>query len=160
MRHLATVILLSASTAHAGPLIGIGNPKLSTLRVELSQLTREEAIQRLDHFAALCSVDGYPLVHDLVTTSATHQMQPSDLCTTVRDTTGRAMHPRFVTKYKLEELRAHLLALKAGVDDQALPRFRALCDADGYPLVSDIPGDKHKSLEPSELCRRVRRIEQ
>jgi hypothetical protein len=37
-----------------------------------------------------------------------------------------------------------------------MPRFRALCDADGYPLVGNL-GNKTNVYQPSQFCADVRK---
>jgi len=37
-----------------------------------------------------------------------------------------------------------------------MPRFRALCDAEGYPLVGNI-ANKQRLFQPSQFCAEVRK---
>jgi hypothetical protein len=55
----------------------------------------------------------------------------------------------------LIELRAELF--EAGPDKalQQMPRFRALCDAEGYPLVGNVVR-KSVAIQPSQFCAAVR----
>ena len=58
----------------------------------------------------------------------------------------------------LIELRGELI--RAGRDNAqaSVGRFRALCDADGYPLVGNMVG-KRGVYQPSEFCSDVRKHE-
>lgn len=58
----------------------------------------------------------------------------------------------------LIELRGELI--RAGRDkvQESVGRFRALCDADGYPLVGNMVG-KRGVYQPSEFCGDVRKRE-
>jgi hypothetical protein len=67
--------------------------------------------------------------------------------------------PAAVAKRKIVELRDRLFG-EARVDDKTLPRFRALCDADGYPLVGNVATKGRDAMrQPSSVCARVRKIE-
>ncbi len=55
----------------------------------------------------------------------------------------------------IRELRAALASTALNVALQQ-PRFRPLCDEDGYPLVGNI-ATKGRVTQPSELCASVRR---
>ena len=58
----------------------------------------------------------------------------------------------------LIDLRGELI--KSGRDkaQDSVARFRALCDADGYPLVGNMVG-KRGVYQPSEFCSDVRKRE-
>ena len=58
---------------------------------------------------------------------------------------------------EVQKLRDELFALKRDAVMKVLPRFRALCDAEGYPLVGNLAtkGDDGR-VQPSEVCRRLR----
>ncbi len=67
--------------------------------------------------------------------------------------------------YELLELRDELVNAgeRAALDD--MPRYRPLCDAEGYPLVGNVlPKDSDESVfvymdptfQPSEFCKQVR----
>jgi hypothetical protein len=65
--------------------------------------------------------------------------------------------PDVQVKPALVKLRAELHAMTHDNAVKALPRFRALCDADGYPLVGNIAtkGEDDR-IQPSEACRLLR----
>jgi hypothetical protein len=56
---------------------------------------------------------------------------------------------------ELLDLRAKLLSTEREQARADAPRFRALCDADGYPLVGNI-ANKASRYQPSELCADLR----
>jgi hypothetical protein len=60
-------------------------------------------------------------------------------------------------KPELLTLRRELYNMEYEDAAKQLPRFRALCDADGYPLVGNIAskGDGRR-MQPSEACRALR----
>jgi hypothetical protein len=58
----------------------------------------------------------------------------------------------------LLELRGRLLSSERDQVKADFGRFRALCDADGYPLVGNV-ANKGGRFQPSELCAEVRRAE-
>lgn len=60
-------------------------------------------------------------------------------------------------KPELIKLRAELFHLTKDAAKQQQAKFRALCDADGYPLVGNIrsKGDDGY-MQPSALCELVR----
>jgi hypothetical protein len=60
-------------------------------------------------------------------------------------------------KPALLKLRNELRGMTRDTAVKVLPRFRALCDADGYPLVGNIAtkGESDR-MQPSEVCRLVR----
>jgi hypothetical protein len=55
----------------------------------------------------------------------------------------------------LLDLRAKLLGTPPEQARTQVDRFRALCDADGYPLVGNV-ANKGDRVQPSELCAEVR----
>jgi hypothetical protein len=55
---------------------------LIELRDELVETPATEALERFDHFRALCDRDGYPLVGNVATKSI--GMQPSQCCAEAR----------------------------------------------------------------------------
>lgn len=55
----------------------------------------------------------------------------------------------------LYKLRDSLALVKPDRLLAEVPRFRALCDADGYPLVGNL-ATKNRRIQPSELCTVVR----
>jgi hypothetical protein len=57
------------------------------------------------------------------------------------------------SKPELLKLRRELYNMQYDDAAKQLPRFRALCDADGYPLVGNIAskGDGRR-MQPSEAC--------
>ncbi len=57
---------------------------------------------------------------------------------------------------QIRDLRADLI--NAGRERALgdMPRFRPLCDADGYPLVGNI-GNKPNVFQPSKFCAEVRK---
>ena len=57
---------------------------------------------------------------------------------------------------QLRDLRADLM--NAGRERALgdMPRFRALCDAEGYPLVGNI-ANKQRLFQPSQFCAEVRK---
>jgi len=60
-------------------------------------------------------------------------------------------------KPALLKLRSELRGMTRDTAVKVLPRFRALCDADGYPLVGNIAtkGEDDR-MQPSEACRLLR----
>lgn len=58
----------------------------------------------------------------------------------------------------LLKIRAQLLATPRAEARANAPRFRALCDNWGYPLVVDVAG-KSDVYQPSELCADARKRE-
>jgi hypothetical protein len=60
-------------------------------------------------------------------------------------------------KPALMQLRTELHAMSHDNAVKALPRFRALCDADGYPLVGNIASKgEDDRIQPSQACRLLR----
>jgi hypothetical protein len=57
---------------------------------------------------------------------------------------------------KLLALRDELDRLNDSQASQQKSRFRALCDADGYPLVGNVMRKGPSGAQPSFLCRLVR----
>jgi hypothetical protein len=55
----------------------------------------------------------------------------------------------------LIELRSQLFEAGREQALQQVPRFRALCDADGYPLVGNVVR-KGEAFQPSQFCSAVR----
>jgi hypothetical protein len=55
----------------------------------------------------------------------------------------------------LIELRSQLFEAGREQALQQVPRFRALCDADGYPLVGNVVR-KGEVFQPSQFCSAVR----
>lgn len=71
---------------------------------------------------------------------------------------GSAVAAPLPDEAALEEVLELRDALSAGTQDDALrqlPRFRPLCDADGYPLVGNVIR-KGPSTQPSWFCEQVR----
>jgi hypothetical protein len=58
----------------------------------------------------------------------------------------------------LVELRLELIRTGRDTAQTSVTRFRALCDADGYPLVGNMVG-KRGVYQPSEFCGDVRKRE-
>ncbi|HEX3481064.1 MAG TPA: hypothetical protein VHT91_38875 [Kofleriaceae bacterium] len=58
----------------------------------------------------------------------------------------------------LIELRGQLISAGRDKVQASAGRFRALCDADGYPLVGNMVG-KRGVYQPSEFCGDVRKRE-
>lgn len=58
----------------------------------------------------------------------------------------------------LIELRGELISTGRDKAHASVGRFRALCDADGYPLVGNMVG-KRGVYQPSEFCGDVRKRE-
>jgi len=58
----------------------------------------------------------------------------------------------------LIELRGQLISSGRDKAQTSVTRFRALCDADGYPLVGNMVG-KRGVYQPSEFCGDVRKRE-
>jgi hypothetical protein len=58
----------------------------------------------------------------------------------------------------LINLRAELISAGRDKVQASVGRFRALCDADGYPLVGNMVG-KGNVYQPSEFCSDVRKRE-
>jgi len=58
----------------------------------------------------------------------------------------------------LIELRGELIGAGHDKAQAGVARFRALCDADGYPLVGNMVG-KRGVYQPSEFCSDVRKRE-
>jgi len=56
----------------------------------------------------------------------------------------------------LLDLRARLLSTPRDEAKRDLGRFRALCDAEGYPLVGNV-ANKSERVQPSELCATLRK---
>ena len=56
------------------------------------------------------------------------------------------------------ELRGELINAGRDKAQASVGRFRALCDADGYPLVGNLVG-KRGVYQPSEFCSDVRKRE-
>jgi len=81
------------------------------------------------------------------------------LSSTVAAASPDAHRPPSDDKVKpaLLQLRTELRALTHENAVKALPRFRALCDADGYPLVGNIAtkGEDDR-IQPSQACRLLR----
>jgi hypothetical protein len=69
---------------------------------------------------------------------------------------GRQPPPDSAAPKELLELRAQLLKTKPEQARTEATRFRALCDADGYPLVGNI-ANKTGRYQPSELCADLRK---
>jgi len=57
---------------------------------------------------------------------------------------------------ELRDLRAGLINSGRQRALEQIPRFRPLCDADGYPLVGNI-GNKPRAFQPSQFCAEVRK---
>ncbi len=57
---------------------------------------------------------------------------------------------------ELLTLRADLLGAGRERALEQMPRFRPLCDADGYPLVGNL-GNKPRAFQPSQFCAEVRK---
>ena len=78
------------------------------------------------------------------------------LSSTVASASPEARRPPPDEKVKpaLLQMRTELRAMTHENAVKALPRFRALCDADGYPLVGNIAtkGEDDR-IQPSEACR-------
>jgi hypothetical protein len=64
--------------------------------------------------------------------------------------------PDSAARPELLKLRGELLGTDREVARKDAGRFRALCDADGYPLVGNI-ANKAERYQPSELCADVRK---
>jgi hypothetical protein len=65
--------------------------------------------------------------------------------------------PDAEVKPALLQLRTELRAMTHENAVKALPRFRALCDADGYPLVGNIATKgEDERIQPSQACRLLR----
>jgi hypothetical protein len=58
----------------------------------------------------------------------------------------------------LIDLRGELIGAGHDKAQAGFARFRALCDADGYPLVGNLVG-KRGVYQPSEFCSDVRKRE-
>jgi hypothetical protein len=58
----------------------------------------------------------------------------------------------------LIELRGQLISSGRDQAQTSVTRFRALCDADGYPLVGNMVG-KRGVYQPSEFCGDIRKRE-
>ncbi len=143
----AATTLLTTRTAAADPRPVIAEaqlpPALGTLRAELARTswrawTRATA-EGGEKFAALCDGDGFPIVGDV---AGKKGPSPSLTCQQIRET-------------RWAPLRAEL-AMLASVPVN-LGRFRALCDAEGFPLVGNAAGkgDDGKAV-PSAVCDLVR----
>jgi hypothetical protein len=76
------------------------------------------------------------------------------LSSTVASADARRPPPDDNVQPALLKLRTELRAMSHDNAVKALPRFRALCDADGYPLVGNIAtkGEDDR-IQPSEACR-------
>jgi hypothetical protein len=59
--------------------------ELLTLRGELVQTERDQALARQDHFRPLCDEQGYPLVGNVATKVPPVGFQPSEFCEKVRE---------------------------------------------------------------------------
>jgi hypothetical protein len=81
------------------------------------------------------------------------------LSSTVASASPDAHRPPPDEKVKpaLLQMRTELRAMSHDDAVKALPRFRALCDAEGYPLVGNIAtkGEDDR-IQPSEACRLLR----
>jgi hypothetical protein len=90
-RHrIATVLLLSSATAfaspdHRPPTDDKAKPELIKLRAEMFHLRGDEVKQQVARFRPLCDADGYPLVGNIRSKGDDDRMQPSALCTLVRE---------------------------------------------------------------------------
>lgn len=87
---IATVLLLSSATAfaspeHRPPPDAKAKPALIKLRGEMFELPGDKVKQQLARFRPLCDADGYPLVGNISTKGDDDRMQPSALCTLVRE---------------------------------------------------------------------------
>jgi len=94
-RHrIATVLLLSSATAfaspeHRPPSDDKAKPALIKLRAEMFHLRGEQVKQQVARFRPLCDADGYPLVGNISTKGDGDRMQPSALCTLVRESKAK-----------------------------------------------------------------------
>jgi hypothetical protein len=94
-RHrIATVLLLSSATAlaspdHRPPPDAKAKPELIKLRGEMFELPGDKVKQRLTRFRPLCDAEGYPLVGNIRTKGEDDRMQPSALCTLVRESKAK-----------------------------------------------------------------------
>lgn len=72
----------ASATAPAPPKGQIDREKLQPLQDELSALSREDALKKIDHFRPLCDDKGYPLVGNLQRKAV--DLPPSELCAEIR----------------------------------------------------------------------------
>jgi hypothetical protein len=82
-RTLIPVLLLASTPAFAKPPPDDKAPEaLIELRSQLFEAGREQALQQVPKFRALCDADGYPLVGNAVRKGDV--FQPSQFCSEVR----------------------------------------------------------------------------
>jgi hypothetical protein len=70
-------------------------------------------------------------------------------------TSTPAAPPSSAAKADLLELRAQLAAAGRATAQAQLPKFRPLCDKDGYPLVGNL-ASKGDVYQPSQFCAELR----
>jgi hypothetical protein len=88
-RTLIPTLLLVATPAFAKPPPDAQAPEaLIELRSELFEAGREQALQQVPRFRALCDAEGYPLVGNAVRKGDV--FQPSQFCAEVRASTSKA----------------------------------------------------------------------
>jgi hypothetical protein len=82
-RTLIPILLLASTPAFGKPPPDEKAPKaLIELRSELFEAGREQALQQVPRFRALCDAEGYPLVGNVVRKGEV--FQPSEFCSAVR----------------------------------------------------------------------------
>jgi hypothetical protein len=77
------------------------------------------------------------------------------LTSTAASASPHTPQPDEKAKPALLKLRQELFQFRdSDIKDKELPRFKALCDAEGYPLVGNImqKGDDDR-MQPSKVCR-------
>ncbi len=91
-RTLIPILLLASTPAFAGDSPFVieyeGPPELVELRSELFEAGREQALEQIPRFRALCDAEGYPLVGNAV--RKTDVFQPSQFCEAVRTKESKA----------------------------------------------------------------------